>query len=243
MTRFDLPEEEFHEVTLEPEDRVTLGAREDTADAPISRIVLSRPLVKAIDVSVVDEDTRPFLRDHADREYYLVGLACSFKHDEREPVISAWVQVELRLTDDDPEGIVSAWSLQPEQLSDPAELTRTVEFDPSLKLTGVAGVGVEIGVGGKKATETHFTRDLTFLEGLGIGTPSPAWSFTRTDAHEIRGLFRLRFIAELSAENTAEGVISAGATIKRRLLGRSYVAALKDRPDLERVRFGATRSA
>lgn len=243
MTRIYLPAEDFQDVALEPEDRVTLGAPTDPADVPLSRIALSRPLVRRMDVSAVDEDTRPFLEGNADREYYLVGLGCSFKHDDREPFISAWLQVDLRLLDDDPGGIVSAWSLQPEQLSDPAEMTRDVELDPSLKLTGIAGVAVDVGVSGKKATEAHFTRSLIFLEGLGIGTPSPSWSFTKTDAHEIRGPFRLRFVAELSAGRSADGIISAGATIKKRMLGRSYVAPLTGRPDLERVRLDSAEQS
>lgn len=242
MTRIELPKEEFEEISLEPEDRVTLGAPAYQGEAVSSRILLSRPLVQSIDVSVVDEDTRPFLEGHGGREYYLVALGCSFKHDDHEPFISAWLQVDLRLLNDDPDAVVTAWSLQPEQLSEPAELTRTVELDPSLKFTGVGGVGVDIGIGGKKATETHFTRDLIFLEGLGRGTQSPSWSFTKTDAHDIRGEFRLRFIAELSAGESAEGIISAGATIKKHKLGRSYVAPLKRRPELERVSLGSAVS-
>jgi hypothetical protein len=237
MTRIYLPDEEFHDVALEPENRVTLGAPADLADIPLSRIALSRPLVRRMDISAVDQDTRPFLEGNVGREYYLVGLGCSFNHNDREPFISAWLQVDLRLLDDDPGGIVSAWSLQPEQLSDPAEITREVELDPSLKLTSIAGVGFDAGLSGKRATEVHFTRSLIFLEGLGVGTPSPSWSFTKTDAHEIRGPFRLRFVAELSAGRSAEGIISTGATVKKRTLGHSYVAPLKGRPDLECVRL------
>jgi hypothetical protein len=243
MTKIYLPEEHFHDVALEPEDRVTLGAPADPADVPLSRIALSRPLVRRIDVSAVDEDTRPFLEGNADREYYLVGLGCSFKHDEREPFISAWLQVDLRLLDDDPGGIVSAWSLQPEQLSDPAEIKRDVELSPALKLTSSVGVALDVGVSGKKAMEAQFTRSLIFLEGLGVGTSSPSWSFTKTDAHEIRGPFRLTFVAELGAGRSAEGRISAGATIKRRMLGRSYVVPRQGRPDLECVRLDSAEQS
>lgn len=237
MSRIYLPDEEFHDVELEPEDRVTLGTSVDPSSVPRKRIALARPLVRRMDVSVVDADTRPFLEAAVDREYYLVRLGCSFRHDSQEPFTSAWLEADLRPGDDNPDGVVSAWSLYPVSQSDPAEMTRQVEIDPSLKLTGVAGVSVDVGVSGKKSTQANYTSSMVFLEGLGAGTSSPAWSFTRTDAHEIRGEFWLNFVAEVSAGHSAEGVISAGATIQRRTLGRSYVVSLKDRPNLARLRL------
>jgi hypothetical protein len=240
MSRFLLTGEEFHDVELEPEDRVTLGVPVDLSDVPRKRIALARPLVQPMDVSAVDADTRPFLQAAVGREFYLVRLGCSFRHDVQQPFISAWLQADLRLGDDSPDGIASAWSLYPVSLSDPAEMTREVEIDPSLKLTGVAGVSVDVGVSGKRSTQARYTSSMIFLEGLGAGTSSPAWSFTRTDAHEIRGEFWLSFVAEVSAGHGAEGVVSAGATIRKRTLRRSYVVALKDRPDLAQLRLTST---
>ena len=61
MTRIYLPDEDFHDVALQPEERVTLGAPADPDDVPLSRIALARPLPRRMDITAVDEDTRPFL--------------------------------------------------------------------------------------------------------------------------------------------------------------------------------------
>jgi hypothetical protein len=243
VTRLLLPDQEVHDIVLEPEERVTLGPGAGSAPLAAGRIQLARPVALRIDVNAVDADTRPFLEQNSHREYYLVGLGCSFRHDQAQPLVSAWLQVELGLVGGDSGGIVSAWSLQPEQLAAAAEVTNGVELDPTLKLKPLGALGLDVGVSGKKTTQAQFSRGLIFLEGLGAGTASPAWSFTRTDAQEIRGAFRLRFVAELSEGRAAEALVSVGATIETKgRLGRSYVAHLTDVPELAHIHLGAANA-
>jgi hypothetical protein len=235
MNRIELSDSPLVPVSLEPERRATLGAG-GTAPVLAERISLGQPLPKVVDQSAVDDETREFLDMDDACEYYLVGLRCSFAFDPNKPFRSAWIQAELAPLPGFEVNELTVWSLEPTKEYEPLEVARTASVDARLKLTPVAIAGAEMG--GKRERAQHYTRQEAFLEGLGEGTRTPAWEFTKTPGHEIRGPFRLRFVARLTAGAKVQATVSAGATVAKSLLGVSYVAAFDEVPEIRRAVIG-----
>jgi CHAT domain len=108
---------------------------------------------------------------------------------------------------------------------------RTVNLDASLKLTGIGPVPAEVGPSASRETHEEYERQAIFLEALGEGTSSAAWSFTRTPVAEIGGPFYLRLVAELPKAAHATGALSVGASIRQHAIGIfSYTANLQELP-------------
>lgn len=231
MTTFDLPQQELIPLGLELEERQTLGLRERApVDAP-GRIALGRPQCIALDEKTVDRDAQRFLKTRDAHAYYLVALTCSFQQDLQRPLETAWLKFDLRLTGGAPGLEVVAWSLEPAILYKTIKVTRTVKLDASLKLTGIGPVPAEVGPSASRETHEEYERQAVFLEALGEGTSSAAWSFTRTPVAEIGGPFHLRLVAELPKAAQAIGTLNVGASIRQRAIGIfSYTANLQELP-------------
>jgi hypothetical protein len=230
MMEIELPKTELQPVMLEIEERETLGLRGSAPSEAPDRIAIGKPQCLALDRATLNRRARRFLKARSGSSYYLVAFDCSFRYEEERPLESAWLRIDLLIPEERVEGTATAWSLEPLLQYDAISVSRTVSLSAALKLTAGVGVSGELGPSGERQTIETYERRAVFLEGLGEGTSSPAWSFTRTPVAEIRGAFHLRLVAELPAASRAEGVVSVGATIKHRVLGGifSYSANLDD---------------
>jgi hypothetical protein len=215
-------------VRLAPDRRVTLGASK-TAEPTYEtdRISLGRPVCVPLDAASVDADTRVFLESRRDSTYWLLGITCSFRAHDQEPMESAWLEVQLRDVEPDGVGDPTAWSMEPQSLHDPMEVSRVAKLDAVLKLKSDL-VPVEVGPSVSKETGNAFTKRLPYIEAHREGTARPAWIFTRTPVTEIRGVHRLRAVIELPASATGAGEVSVGAA-DGLATERSYAAVVLPR--------------
>jgi hypothetical protein len=236
VTELQLAEPELHPVTLQIEERETLGLRGSSPPGTPDRVAIGKPQCIALDRAAVDWRGRRFLKAHADASYYLLAFDCSFRHDRESPLETAWLQVDLGIPQSEDGGTATAWSLEPLLQYNPISVSRTVNLSAMLKFVGPGGLA-EIGPSASREKVETYEQQAVFLEGLGEGTSSPAWAFTRTPLVEIRGPFHFRLVAEVTRAARAEGVVSCGATIKHSLLGGifSYSANLDDVPSVRIV--------
>jgi hypothetical protein len=240
VTMLELAEDQRLEpVRLAPDRRVTLGASE-TAEPTYEndRISLGRPDCVPLDMASVDADARVFLESRRDSTFWLLRISCSFRARDREPMESAWLEVQLRGVEPDGVANPTAWSMEPLSLHDPMEVSRVVKLDAALKLESDL-IPVEVGPSTSRETSNAFVKRLPYVEAHREGTARPAWIFTRTPVTEIRGVHRLRAVIELPASATAAGEVGVGATLRLKKFGLiSYRANLEDAPERQLVRIG-----
>ena len=238
-TTVRLDDPDLAAVTLELEDRRMLGGRSTAPDDLQDRISLGRPACVPLDLAAVDPEAKIFLAGHPGSTFWLLGLTCSFREVDSEPMQEAWLQVTLRTTR--PVGAAEpvAWSMQPLVLEDSVEVSRTAGLDASLKLTG-EGIPVEAGPSmSRERTEKRTARE-PYVLAHREGTARPSWIFKQTVSTAIRGVHRLRMVVELPAGAQAEAEVSAGATLRMKLLGLiPYRANLDELPSHRRISFGS----
>jgi hypothetical protein len=122
-------------------------------------------------------------------------------------------------------------------LTTPSQVTTTAKFDASLKLKSDV-VPVEIGPSAAREQKIEYVAQQPYLEAHREGTAQPSWIFTRTPSVEVRGVQRLRTVVELATDARARAELSAGATLKLKLLGFiPYRAKLDDLPENQSIVF------
>lgn len=237
MTRIQVPDPPLHSVMLAPDERQTLGSA-SSADPQHDRISVGRPAFAPLDLETVDADSRVFVQSRPGSAYWLLAVTCSFRALDDKPIETAWL--ELRLETIRPDGMAppTAWSMEPLVLQDPTEITSVVTLDASLKLK--SGIGpVEGGPSAKRETTEKLTKRRPYLEAFREGTDRPSWIFTRTESTDVRGVHRLRAVAELPAGASGQVETRVGATLRLKRFGLvPYRANLDDVPDIQRVVFG-----
>jgi hypothetical protein len=231
MTTLDLPEPELLSISLDPEQRVTLGAPV-VVGPQTERVSLGRPVCQPVALETVDADTKPFLTGRPDSIFSLLGLVVSFAYDKANPLESAWVDVALRrqAPPDAPEPV--AWSMLPMSEADPVNVTKKATFDASLKLKGQP-LPIDIGPSTGRQNDRSYTQHAVSVEAFGEGTSTVRWAFFATEVSPIRGTYRLLLIVETAGGSSGRAEISVGATIRlqRRKLFR-FRAALDNVPDV-----------
>jgi hypothetical protein len=233
MTTFDLPEPELLSVSLDPDQRVTLGfGVGGVVGAEPERAWLGRPFCRPADLDSVDADARPFLTGRPESAFSLVGFPVSFSHDEDNPLVSAWVDVTLRRqAPPDAPGPV-AWSMLPLSESDPVNIAKKATVDASLKFTSGL-LPVDIGPSAGHETDQSYTQRAVSVEALGEGTSAARWEFFATEVSPIRGTHRLMLIVETASGSSGQAEISIGATIRiRRQKVFRFKAALEKVPEI-----------
>lgn len=173
-------------VRLDPDPRRVLG-RNDRQSPQEGRLSIGRPLLTALDTTVLDAQTAPFLRARPDSRFHLLTLTTSFHDNAEQPFRSAWVKVALRRADTQAAEQPVAWSMQPRTAQDEVSVSRKITLSPQLKpTTPVAGLDISTRVTGGR--ETTLKRNDVSLEALHEGTSTPSWNFESTDSRQIRGI-------------------------------------------------------
>jgi len=239
MTELEIPDVDLDPVPLTLDRRVTLGEATKAPDEQRDRISLGRPVCVALDPATVDADARVFLQGRPDSSFWLLALTCSFRALDDEPIEKAWVEVRLRTESPGGAPQPTAWSMEPLVLSDPAQVSKVAKFDLSLKLKSEV-VPVEVGPSVSAERKRDYTQRVPYVEAHREGTARPSWIFTRTPITEVRGVHRLRAVLELPIHAKGRAEVSAGATLRLKLLGLiPYRANLDDLPEHQSVVFGS----
>lgn len=238
MTELELSDATLEPVSLGLDRRVTLGSANRAPDEQQDRISLGRAACVPLDLARVDADARTFLERKPESSFWLLALTCSFRAMDDEPIEKAWL--EVRLHTETPKGALepTAWSMEPLALSNPLRVSKGAKLDASLKLTSTV-IPLDFGPAASWERTHEYEQHVPYVEAHREGTARPSWIFTRTPITDIRGVHRLRTVIELPTGATARGEVSAGATLRLKLLGLiPYRAKLDDLPEQQSVVLG-----
>ena len=226
----ELPELEQRGVSLVPRLRTVRGsARSDPELAsPVpERLAIggpwTRPLTpQGLADGELEPDAQRFLEHESlAAEFFLVQLTCTFRPLDDEPFAKAVLAVTLSGSSPDTPPPI-AWSMQPDRLTRPASLSRTLKLSASLKIMGV-------GLSGEAGQTRDRPDDEIFLEALYEGLSTPAWELTSTSSGAISGLHRFVLVVRSVKAAHVVGRATLGATISKRRFGFiPYEAALGD---------------
>jgi hypothetical protein len=225
MISFDLPDPPERDLVLTPKPGYFRGkAADPAAGEPLrQRIGVGGPVYRTIDTDSTDDaELRHFLEaEAADSDFYLLHLTCTLRPDADDPFTE--VLIELDLAQADGTGPI-AWSMDPDRISDPVELSRTVSLGPTLKFFGI---GIDLTAG----QERKVTRQEIFLEALYELQSTPSWGLYRTSTSELRGLHRFRLVVRAPKGSVVSGTVLVEAKVQRRHFGVvPFSAALADVP-------------
>lgn len=227
MISMEMPEPPQQDLTLTPLDDDYRGAPPSPGAAePLRRRVsVGGPVYRRVTVDTADDAELRYFLDHeaADSDFYALHLTCTLRPDADEPFIEALI--ELELVGDGFGRAPIAWSMQPDRLADVVEVTRTVSLGPTLKLQGF---GADMKAERKQAAK----RQQVFLEAMYELESTPSWGMYRTDAIELRGLYRFHLVVRAPKDSIVTGTTSVEAKVRRRRFGVvPYRAGLTDVPE------------
>jgi hypothetical protein len=119
--------------------------------------------------------------------------------------------------------------MQPQRLTTPARLSRTLKFNASLKIIG-------FGLGAEVAQPSQTKAELAFVQAAFEGLPNPRWDFRATPTALVEGLHRLALVIRAPAGSATRGTATLRAAIRRKRFGMlTYTAALPSGEPLEFV--------
>ena len=226
MITFDLPDPPERDLVLTPKPEYFRGKAADpeTRESLRQRISVGGPVYRRIDAGSTDDaELRHFLEaEAADSDFYLLHLTCTLRPGADDPFTEVLIELDLAQSGG-AEPI--AWSMDPDRISDPVELSRTVSLGPTLKFFGV---GVDL----KAEQERKVTKQEIFLEALYELESTPSWGLYRTSASELRGLHRFRLVVRTPKGSVVSGTMLIEAKVQRRHFGVvPFSAALEDVPE------------
>lgn len=209
MINLDLPDPTLHEFSLRADQRQTrsLSGLKELRGAVDLGEVISVPL----DASLAGDDAllKHFLQKEGDGyRFHLLRLVCGFRPGKGETFDRAWLTFDLRREDGGPANRPIAWSMEPERLSRPVEISTTVKLNSKLGFSG-AEVGGEIG-GGEK-----YSRDEVFLEAYKQQQATPFWEFRTTSKVDLQGSYRLSMVVRSPAAVVTGGEVSLSVGVKQ----------------------------
>lgn len=202
----DLPDLEWSETSLVPEERITKGVPNRALDGDLeSRILLGGPICRPLE-QILPAGDPALVAATAEQDsvaYTMTDLAVTFEGAEEERIEKVWVQIKLTATQASQPPIV--WSMTPDKVSSPVEMFGSADIKADLKVF-TAGV----------STSRKTIGEATFLEALNLLRPDPVWEFSRSAAHEIKGAHRLVLVVRSPARIAVEGRLSITASIRRK---------------------------
>jgi hypothetical protein len=225
VTTIEMPDPPERELELEPKDDTFRsdaddpGARENLR----RRLSLGGPVHRVLTASSTDDvETRRFLESEgADSDFYLVHLTCTLHPDEDEPFVEALIELDLSVADG---AAPIAWSMQPDRMLDPVEISQTVSLGPKFK---IFGVGIDLSA----QRERTVTRQEPFVMALYELESTPSWALYRTAANALRGLHRFHLVVRAPRGSTVVGTALVEAKVQRKRFGvLPYSAALPGGP-------------
>jgi hypothetical protein len=226
MIDIELPDPPMQDLVLVPKAEQFRGqAAEPEAREPLRhRISIGGPVHRRIDADSTDDaELRRFLADEAaDSDFYLLHLACTLRPSEEEPFTEALI--ELDLAQKDGPGRPIAWSMEPDRMTDPVELSRTFSLGPTLKFSGV---GVDLTA----EQQRTITKQEVFLEAMYELESTPSWGLYRTSSTELRGLHRFHLVVRAPKDSVVSGTTLVEAKVQRRRFGViPFTVGLADAP-------------
>jgi len=221
MITIELPDPPERELTLLPARRDR--GEGDSAQALPGRLSLGGPVHRRIEIDSTDDaELRQFLeQEAADSAFFLLHLTCTLRPLEDEPFRQAYVEVVL---ENDAAAPPIAWSMEPHELSDSVEISRTVSLGPSLKIQGF-GLDVSAGQSVKRERKDVSLSALYELESR------PAWELFSTDSVPLTGVRRFHLVVRTPKESMTTGTARVEAMIERKRFGlRKYNATFPGAP-------------
>jgi hypothetical protein len=218
----ELPEPPEQELTLLPARRDR--GEGDSAEQLAGRLSLGGPVYRRIEVDSTDDaELRHFLeQEAADSAFFLLHLTCTLRPLEDEPFRQAFLEVVLE--NDDATAPPIAWSMEPHELSDSVEISRTVSLGPSLKIQGF-GLDASAGQSVKRERQQVILSALYELESR------PAWQLYSTDTVPLTGMRRFHLVVRTPKGSVTTGTARVEAMIERKRFGlRKYNAAFPGAP-------------
>ncbi|MEV4516107.1 hypothetical protein AB0K00_44995 [Dactylosporangium sp. NPDC049525] len=223
MLELDLPDLAAVPLPLVDDDTVVRGP-DDVPPEPPRRLFLGGPLAVPLTAATVgeDRDLRAFVeQDGEQHRYHLVHLAFTATAGPDEPPLQS-AELHLRLSNDAGVAPAVAWSMAPERVVDPAQLTTKYALGPKLGL-----LGVDATLGSVERT-TASPSSQVFLEALRLLRSDPAWRFQRTPGLAIDGSWRLVLVVRAPRGVTTHLSVTARATVRR---GRLFGFRTPDLPE------------
>jgi hypothetical protein len=222
----EMPDPPMQDLVLAPkEDDFRGEAAEPEAREPLPhRISIGGPVHRRIKADATDDvELRRFLKDEAaDWDFYLLHLTCTLRPAEEEPFTEALIELDLAQAGG--AGAPIAWSMQPDRMVDPVEVSRTVNLGPTLKILGV-------GLNMKAEQQRKITKQEVFLEAMYELESTPSWGLYRTSSTKLRGLYRFHLVVRTPKDSTVSGTTLVEVKVRRRRFGViPYSAALAELP-------------
>lgn len=211
----ELPEHDLHfEVAPRGVDRPGHGGQDAPVGYLADRIRLGGPICVPITPRYVEQDAelRAFVEQEAGRfAYHLVHLAVTCVNRPDDPPIDE-ATVALMLSSS--RGAApTAWSMAPQRVTGPSEVSDSWRLEPTLKLGEVEGSLGSIGRSVTRAGQDNHVLALNELRS------DPLWQLRRTDAIALDGQLRLILVVRSpwGVVSTVAGTVT-GTTRHRRFL-------------------------
>ena len=217
---FDVPAIRYRAALLEPEDRVTLGNRDERGEPLGERISIGGPEVAPVTAerAAGDDEVLQTLAQHAGNfQFQMVVLGCTFEPYDNERFDRAWVQIRLSADGAKP---AIAWSMFPARSTRAYTLSRQIEVGATLQFAAAKVSGGEEREG-----------EEAFVEARNLLRSDPTWRFTRIEGQEIRDEHRLVLMVKAPADVQTTGEIRLRAILRRRNFGLiSYKVSVPEAP-------------
>lgn len=214
MISIEMPDPLAHDVVLQPKEEYSRrGMGDPASNQPVrQRISVGGPIHRRIDADSTDDaELLHFLKEEAaDSDFYLVHVTCTLRHRDDEPFTEVLLELDLTQPGAPPAPI--AWSMLPDRVTEPVEVSRTVSLGPTMKILGV-------GIEAKGEAGLKLTKQVPSLEALYELESTPSWALYRTDSIELRGLYRFHLVVRAPKGSAVIGTTSIEAKVRRKLLG------------------------
>lgn len=235
MPELTIDDTPLRPVELTYERRITLGEPRGQEAGSVQRLLLGRPTCRPLPIKLLNAADKDFCTRHRESRYFLLAFPCSFIPDSSEPIERAWVEVELKSATAKSSRPPVVISIEPNETSASIKGSHKVKLGAGFRL--LPGTLVSTPSFEREQSES-FEKEEASLVAVGEGRSKFWWTFNRTRAEEIQGIYRLKAVIEASVGSQAEAEISASVEIRRNrwfFVFRSSVAA--DREQLT-VTFG-----
>ncbi len=230
MIVIEMPDPPPQDLVLVPKEEHFRGsAAESQAREPLRhRISIGGPVHRRIGAESTDDaELRRFLAEEAaGSDFYLLHLTCTLRPSEEEPFKEVLIELDLAQKQAQEGGTDPpiAWSMEPDRLVNPVEVSRTFSLGPTLKFSGV---GVDLTAG----QQSKITRQEVFLEAMYELESTPSWGLYRTSSAELRGLHRFHLVVRAPKDSIVSGTALVEAKVQRRRFGViTFTADLAETP-------------
>jgi hypothetical protein len=200
-----------------PDVRKVMGEETESPPQLKGWISLGQPVAVPLTVAQFGNDPaiRQFLETSPDAmnyRFHLVTLACTFHPEEDEPIVSAWLAVQLKRADGSAGEQPIAWSMEPKKVGQPVKLTSTAKLQGALK---IKGFGIEAGLTPTEEEKIERERPEVICEALNELQSDPTWEFRRQEVDAIFGGFRFALVVRSRDRPATEGRVHLRATVQK----------------------------